>query len=272
MLHGGPGSGCTPHHRRLFDPAAYRIVLLDQRQCGRSTPHASEPATSLVTNTTSRLLNDIERLRMHLGVERWVVHAMSWGSTLALAYAEENPDRVEAMVLLAVTMTRPGEIDWLYHGAGRFYPEAWGRFRDGAPPRDRDGDLVAAYARLLEGALDEDAARRWCEWEETVVGLGPQPRYEDRRFRMAFARIVTHYFSHHAWLDDGVLLRRADRLGGIPGVLIHGRRDIGSPLAVAQELAQAWPDAELVVVDSDGHAGPAMTAHVLAATNRFRSG
>lgn len=271
VLHGGPGSGCTPQHRSLFDPAAYRIVLFDQRQCGRSTPHASEPATSLAANTTRHLIGDIEALRAHVGVERWLVYGNSWGSTLALAYAEEHPERVSAMVLAAVTMTRPSEIDWLYHGAGVFYPEAWARFRDGVPPDERDGDLVAAYARRLAGGHDHEAARRWCAWEETVVGLGPQARYQDPRFRMAFARIVTHYFSHHAWLDDGVLLRRADRLHGIPSVLIHGRLDAGSPLTIAQELARAWSDAELVVVDDDGHAGEAMAASALAAIARFSS-
>lgn len=155
------------------------------------------------------------------------------------------------MILAAVTMTRPVESDWLYHGAGRFYPEEWRRFRDGVPPEQRDGNLVAAYCRLMaEGHAQ--AARRWCDWEETVVALGAQARYDDPTFRMAFARIVTHYFSNRAWLEDGILLRQADRLHGIPGVLVHGRLDIGSPLVTAWELAQAWPDADLVVVDEDG--------------------
>lgn len=269
VLHGGPGSGCTPRHRRMFDPADYRIVLFDQRQCGRSTPHASEPTTSLATNTTHHLLTDIELLREHLAIERWIVYGNSWGSSLALAYAEEYPDRVSALVLLAVTMTRPSELTWLYYGAGRFFPEAWERFRDGVPPEARSGDVVGAYHRLLERG-DEEAARRWCEWEKAVAGPGPQARYEDPRFRMAFARIVAHYFSNHAWLADGVLLRRADHLHGIPGVLIHGRLDIGSPLVTAWELARAWPEAELVVVDSDGHAGEMMTARLLDATDRIR--
>ena len=271
VLHGGPGSGCTATHRRLFDPVAYRIVLFDQRQCGRSTPHASDLRTSLTTNTTRHLVSDMELLREHLDIERWVVYGNSWGATLALAYAEENPDRVSAMVLLAVTMTRPSEIAWLYHGARRFYPEAWERLRLGVPPEDRDRDLVAAYHRLLQSG-DEQAAQRWCEWEETVAGLGPQSRYQDPRFRMAFARIVTHYFSNDAWLNEETLLRGADRLHGSPGVLIHGRLDIGGPLLTAWELAQRWPDAELVVVDTDGHAGEAMTTRLLAATDRLRGG
>jgi len=269
VLHGGPGSGCTPRHRQLFDPDAYRVVLFDQRQCGRSTPHASEATTSLATNTTQHLLGDVELLRQHLDVGRWVVYGNSWGSTLALAYAEEHPERVSALILSAVTMTRPAEIDWLYRGAGRFYPEEWQRFRNGVPTEERDGDLVAAYRRLMAHG-DMQAAQRWCEWEETVVGLGPQARYEDPNFRMAFARIVTHYFSNRAWLEDGALLRRADHLHGIPGVLVHGRLDIGSPLVSAWELAQQWPDADLVVVDKDGHSGDTITARMLDATDRFR--
>jgi proline iminopeptidase len=188
---------------------------------------------------------------------------------LALAYAEEHPERVSALILSAVTMTRPAEIDWLYHGAGRFYPEEWQRFRNGVPTEERDGDLVAAYCRLIERG-DSQAAQRSCEWEETVAGLGTQARYEDPSFRMAFARIVTHYFSNRAWLEEDALLRRADRLRGIPGVLVHGRLDIGSPLVSAWELAQQWLDADLLVVDNDGHSGDTITARVLDATDRFR--
>lgn len=278
LLHGGPGSGCTPGMRRLFDPTRYRVVLFDQRNCGRSTPHASDPATSLAANTTPHLLADIELLRTTLGIERWLVFGMSWGSTLALAYAESHPDRVSEIVLAAVTTTRPGEIDWLYHGAGRFFPEAWERFRDGVPSAERDGNVVEAYARLLEHAdpaVREQAAASWCAWEDAVVATnpaaGPNPRYADPRFRMAFARIVTHYFRHNAWLEDGQLLRDADRLSGIPGVLIHGRLDISSPLETAWQLAQAWVDSELVIVERSGHssAEPGMAEAIVAATDRF---
>src|SRR5262249_18768291 len=159
----------------------------------------------LRTNTTHHLVDDIERLRAHLGIERWLVWGNSWGTTLALAYGERHPDRVRGFVLVAVALTRPDDIHWLYHGAGRFLREAWQRFRAGVPPDERDGDLVSAYARLLEaadGAVRAQAARDWCDWEDAVVavntGAPPNPRYEDPRFRLAFARIVTHYFSHHA--------------------------------------------------------------------------
>lgn len=275
VLHGGPGSGCIPSFRRIFNPEAYRIVLLDQRGAGRSVPHASEPGTSLRANTTHHLIADLELLRGYLGIDQWLVWGISWGSTLGLAYAQTHPERVSEIVLASVTMTRPMDIDWLYHGVGRFFPEEWARFRDGAGPAGRDGDLVAAYYRLLTGddpAVREQAARDWCAWEDAVVSLeghGPSPRYDDPRFRMCFARVVTHYFHHHAWLEDGALLRGAGRLAGIPGVLVHGRLDLGGPADTAWELAQAWPGAELHLVGGGHTGGPDMTECLLAATDRF---
>ncbi len=275
-LHGGPGSGCTPGYRRNFDPDAYRIVLFDQRGAGRSTPHAGDPATGLAANTTHHLIADIELLRTHLGIQRWLVWGASWGATLALAYAQRHPQRVSEIVLASVTMTRPAEVQWLYHGVGRFFPEEWARFRAGVPEPDRDGDLVAAYYHLLhdpDPGVREQAARDWLDWEDAVVSLeeGHQrhPRYQDARVRMAFARIVTHYFHHHAWLEDGILLREAGRLAGIPGVLVHGRLDLGGPPMTAWELAQAWPDAELHLVSTGHTGGPDMTAHLIAATDCF---
>jgi proline iminopeptidase len=276
VLHGGPGSGCTPGLRRYFDPAGYRIVLFDQRGAGRSVPHASDPTVDLSINTTHHLIADIERLREHLGVERWLVFGGSWGATLALAYAERYPQRVTAIVLASVTMTRPADIHWLYHGVGRFFPVEWARFRDGVPVGDREGDLVAAYYRLLnhpDPAVRDKAAQDWCDWEDAVVSLEsdyqPNPRYDNRLFRMAFARIVTHYFHHRAWLEDGILLREAHRLAGIPGVLVHGRLDLGSPAVAAWELAQAWPEAELHLVGTGHTGGDEMTDRVIAATDRF---
>ncbi len=277
VLHGGPGSGCGPGFRRYFDPAAYRIVLFDQRGAGRSLPHASDRATSLQANTTRHLIADIELLREFLGVGRWLVWGISWGSTLGLAYAEQYPERVSEIVLHSVTMTRPADIDWLYHGVGRFFPEEWAAFRDGAGT-GAGGDLVAAYYRLLDDpdpGVRERAARDWCAWEDAVVSLEeghrPHPRYADPRFRMAFARIVTHYFHHRAWLEDGALLRDAGRLSGIPGVLVHGRLDLGGPPATAWELARAWPDAELHLVGGGHTGGPAMDEILIAATDRFAS-
>jgi proline iminopeptidase len=263
VVHGGPGSGCTPRHREYFDPERYRVILFDQRGCGRSTPSASDPATDMRHNTTEHLLGDMERLREHLGVERWLLSGASWGSTLLLAYAERHPERVSEIVISGVTTTRRSEIDWLYRGVGRFFPEEWERFRAGVPPADRDGDLVAAYARLIENAdpaVRARAAEDWCAWEDAVISLEPNGKpnaYSDRPpdGLLAFVRIAAHYFAHGAWLEEGQLLRDAGRLAGIPGVLLHGRLDLGSPLDTAWALARAWPDAELVLVDDSGHTG-----------------
>ncbi|MDE0579894.1 MAG: prolyl aminopeptidase [bacterium] len=274
VLHGGPGSGCTPTHRRLFDPALYRIVLFDQRGSGRSTPHAGDFDTSLEHNTTDHLVRDMEALRSHLGIDQWLVFGNSWGSTLALLYGQRHPVRVSEFVLLAVTTTDREEIRWLYHGAGRIFPEAWERFHAGAGVSGPDDDLVGAYHRLLNSSdpgVREQAATEWCRWEDAVVtGAEPNPRYEDPCFRMAFARIVTHYFHHGAWLEPRQIIGNAHRLHGIPAVLIHGQLDHSAPLATAEELVRAWPDSELVVVDASHLANdPAMAKAAVTATNRF---
>jgi proline iminopeptidase len=261
VVHGGPGQGCSPGMRRAFDPERYRVVLFDQRGCGRSTPHASDPATDMSCNTTEHLLADMERLREHLGIDRWLLRGGSWGSTLILAYAERHPHRVSEIVISAVTTTRRSEIDWLYRGVARFFPEQWERFRAGVPEADRDGDLVAAYARLMEHLdpqVRAQAANAWSAWEDTVVSLEPNGKpnaYSGRppAALLAFVRICAHYFAHGAWLEEGALLRDAGRLAGIPGVLIHGRFDLSCPVDTAWELARAWPDAELVVLNDSGH-------------------
>jgi proline iminopeptidase len=279
-LHGGPGSGSSPGRRRRFDPSRYRLVQFDQRGCGKSTPHAGDLSTDLRTNTTHHLIADIERLREHLAIDRWLVWGASWGVTLALAYAERYPDRVTEMILLSVTMTRRAEVHWLAHGAGRFFPEEWDRFRAGVPPAERDGDLVAAYDRLINGdaepAVRVQAARDWVAWEDALLSLEeryvvPNPRWADERFMVGFARLVTHYFSHAAWLDDDELLQRAPRLAGIPGMLIHGRLDLSGPPDVAWRLARAWPGSELHLVPG-GHTGDAEMDRLLReAIDRFAS-
>jgi proline iminopeptidase len=273
VLHGGPGSGCTHQMRRLFDPGAYRIVLFDQRGAGHSVPHGGDPATSLAAITMDHLADDLERLCEHLGIERWLLHGTSWGSTLALAYAERHPERVTEMVLAPVTLTRRSDIDWLYQGAGRFFPAEWARFRAGAGDVERDGDLVEAYARLLHSpdpTVRERAASDWCTWEDAVAGGARDPRYDEPRFRMAFARIVTHVFRHGAWLAEDEILSESRRLAGIPGVLVHGRLDVGGPPAAAWDLAQAWPGSELILVDGAGHTSAVLREHVVAATDGFR--
>ena len=277
IVHGGPGSGCWPGQGRTFDPERYRLVLFDQRGCGRSRPHASDPATDMRHNTTGHLIADMELLREHLGIDRWLLHGYSWGSTLSLAYAERYPGRVSEIVISSVTTTRRAEIDWLYRGAGRFFPEQWERFLAGAPGTPRDGDIVAAYARLADhqdAAVREKATGDWCAWEDAVLsgetGNGAVYMARPAAARLAFVRICARYFANGAWLEEGTLLRDAGRLAGIPGVLVHGRLDIGGPLDTAWQLARAWPDAELTVVEDAGHLGNEATLnHVLNALNRF---
>lgn len=278
IVHGGPGGGGRRGRSSSFDPEVYRTVRYDQRNCGKSLPHASDPAVSLEHNTTEHLIADMELLRGHLGIERWLLFGGSWASTLILAYAERYPERVTEIVIIGVTMTRPEETDWLYHGVGRLIPGPWEAFRDAAPAADRDGNLVAAYNRLLNDPSAEvrlKAVRDWCTWEDAVIAhevLGHPGAYSDRPddALVAFTRICAHYFAHDAWLEDGRLLRDAHRLAGIPAALVHGRLDLGSPLKTAWELAKAWPDAELKVIDDSGHTGsPAMQQAVLEAVARF---
>jgi proline iminopeptidase len=266
-VHGGPGSGCSTSMRRSFDPERYRAVLFDQRGCGRSTPHASDPATDMRVNTTAHLLADMERLREHLGIERWLLYGGSWGCTLSLAYAESHPERVSAIVLVGVTMTRRADVDWLYRGVGRFFPAEQERFRAAVPEAvsNQTPDVLAAYARRMDDP-DPDvrarAAHEWLTWEDAVISLESSGRpgaYSDRPpdAALAFVRICSHYFVNGAWLEEGAILRDAGRLAGIPGVLIHGRLDLGGPLVTTWELARAWPDAELHVLDDAGHTGNA---------------
>jgi proline iminopeptidase len=278
-VHGGPGGGGSRGARRTFDPDAFRIVMFDQRSCGESLPHAGDVSVSLEYNTTEHLIADMERLREHLGVDRWLLYGGSWGSTLILAYAERHPERVSEIIIVGVTMTRPEEIDWLYCGVGRFLPDAWDRFWHALPAAERHGHVVAAYNRVLNRSTDRAvvlrAAQDWCTWEDSVIAhesLGRPGTYSDRPAAglIAFARICAHYFANNAWLEDGQLLRNAPRLAGTPGVLIHGRLDLGGPLITAWELAKAWPDAELQVIEESGHTGsPAMREAVLAAVAGF---
>ena len=237
--------------RRGFDPRRYRAVLFDQRGCGRSVPHASDPATDLSRNTTEHLITDMEQLREQLAIDRWLLTGGSWGSTLMLAYAERYPHRVTQIVISAVTTSRRSEIDWLYRGAARFFPGEWERFRAGASAEPGDGDLLAAYARLLadpDPLIRNRAAADWRDWEDAVLSLEPGARPDSAiggpdADTLAFARLCAHYYSHGAWLEEGALIRGAGRLAGIPGVLIHGRLDLSCPLDTAWELARAWPDA-----------------------------
>ncbi|MFI1163708.1 prolyl aminopeptidase [Streptomyces sp. NPDC020801] len=280
MLHGGPGSGCTPRHRRYCDAAAYRIVLLDQRGCGRSTPHASAHDTDMSVNTTAHVMADLELLRRHLGIERWLVWGVSWGSVLALRYAQAHPGAVSELVLTGVATGSNPEVTLLTHGLGKIFPEAFERFLAELPGHDRHGNLAAAYNRLIESpdpAVRGRAARAWTDWETAITPAPPRSveRYEDPVFRMAFARTVTHYFGNDHFLgegnDEGVVLRDAHLLKGIPGTLVQGSLDLGNLLGTVWRLHHAWPDSELVVVDQAGH-GPSVPEAVdalVAATDKY---
>ncbi len=261
-LHGGPGSGLgRGGYRRRFDPTKFRIIGLDQRGCGRSTPLAIDDLDSLDTNTTQALVADIEALREHLGVESWVLHGVSWGCTLAMAYALEHPGRVAGIVLVAVTAGSRSEIEWITEGVGAVFPEAWETFRSVA----RDGERpVDAYARLLrdpDPVVRADAARAWEAWEATHVSLDPNaadgPMFDDDRERENFATLVTHYWANDCFLAGAARIRdRVAELDGIPATLIHGRLDISGPVSTPWALHHAWPSSELVVVEDEGHGGP----------------
>ncbi|PYG03629.1 MULTISPECIES: prolyl aminopeptidase [unclassified Thioalkalivibrio] len=273
FLHGGPGSGCEPWHRRFFDPARYRIVLFDQRGCGRSTPHAS-----LEANTTWHAVADIERLREELGIERWVVFGGSWGSTLGLAYAQTHPGRVLGLVLRGIFLCRPRDIQWFYQsGADRLFPEAWAAYRDHIPTEERD-DLVAAYHRRLtdpDPAVREAAAQAWSAWEGHASCLIPNDdvidHFEDPEVALSLARIECHYFSHDTFLEPDQLLRDAGCLRDIPGFIVHGRYDVVCPVEQAVALAEAWPEADLQIIPDAGHsaAEPGIARALVAATDRL---
>ena len=276
FLHGGPGGGIDPAHRRFFDPARYDVLLFDQRGCGRSTPFAS-----LQANTTWHLVADIECLRQMIGVEKWLVFGGSWGSTLALAYAETHPDRVLALIVRGIYTVTKAEIDWFYRfGVSEMFPDAWEDFLAPLPAHDR-ADPVAAYRRLLTGddaATRLKAARAWSVWEGRTITLLPQPQTIDQfgqdRFAEAFARIENHFFFHDCWLEPGQLIRDAHRLHGIPGEIIHGRYDMPCPLRSAWTLHKAWPEAAFHIVEGAGHAGfeSGIADRLIRATDRFAGG
>ncbi len=276
IVHGGPGSGCGPGLRRYHDPTAYRIVLFDQRGCGRSLPYASDPATDLSVNTTDHLVADMERIREHLGIDRWQLFGGSWGCVLSLVYAERHPDRVTELVQMGLATGRRSEVDLLTRGLGRVFPAAWGRFVGFLPEAERDGDLAAAYLRRLEDpdpAIRAAAARSWAEWEDAMLpSLPPSADTDDPESQLAFARLVTHYWSHDHWLEEGAVLRDAGRLAGIPGVLVQGTLDLNNLVGTPWLLAAAWPGSELSMVDDASHSSTegGMPDALVAATDRFR--
>ncbi len=272
FLHGGPGGGLgRGGYRRRFDPRAHLIIGIDQRGCGRSRPLAGEDPSSLTTNTTDRLIRDLEAVRVHLGVESWILHGVSWGSTLALVYALAHPERVLGVVLVAVTTTSRREVDWITEGVGRIFPEEWERLEaaSGRRPGER---VVEAYARRL-GAADpgaradrEAAADAWDRWESTHVRLDPHwapgPFREDPEERLTITTLTAHYWAADAFMrgsafgEPAPILERAGELEGIPGILIHGRVDVSGPVETPWLLHRAWPGSELCIVEDEGHGGP----------------
>jgi proline iminopeptidase len=280
FLHGGPGGGSSADHRRLFDPARYRIVLFDQRGCGRSTPHASAPEADLSANTSWHLVADIEKLREHLGVDTWQVFGGSWGSALALAYAETHPNRVRELVLRGIFTLRQVELDWFYEGgAAAIFPDLWQEFLAPVPVEER-GQLIRAYSRLLhdpDPAIHGPAAIAWSRWESSTITLLPRAdviaRFTELSYAVAFARIENHYFVHGGWWEDGQLIRDAGRLANIPTVLVQGRYDMCTPPMTAWALAEAMPHAELRMIADAGHAfdEPGILDALLEATDRFAS-
>lgn len=273
FLHGGPGGGCSPAQRRLFDPERYCIILFDQRGCGRSTPNAS-----LEANTAWDLVADMERLRRALRIERWLVFGGSWGSALGLAYAETHPERVSGLILRGIFTLRRAELEWYYQeGASWLFPDKWERFLAPIPPEER-GDLMAAYHRRLTGddeAVRLEAARAWSLWEGETITLRPDDnlarQHGEDSFALAFARIENHYFVNGGFMEEGQLLRDAHRLANIPGVIVQGRYDVPTPVRTAWDLHKAWPQARFHLVEDAGHAfsEPGILHHLIEATDGF---
>jgi proline iminopeptidase len=276
FLHGGPGGGTDPAMRRFFDPKGYRIVLLDQRGCGASRPHAE-----LRDNSTWDLVEDLEKLRLHLGLERWMVFGGSWGSTLALAYAQRHPERVTELVLRGIFLLRRSELEWFYQdplGAASIFPDLWEKYLAPIPPAER-GDMMQAYYRRLtseDRATRATAARAWATWEGATSFLRANPSYvakfDNPDYAAAFARIEAHYFVNRGFMDsDDQLLRDIEHIRHIPAVIVQGRYDIVCPMRSAWDLHRAWPEAELRIVPDAGHSAfePAITRELVAATDRL---
>ncbi|MVA26605.1 prolyl aminopeptidase [Agrobacterium vitis] len=273
FLHGGPGGGINPNQRRMFDPALYDVILFDQRGCGKSTPHAH-----LEANTTWHLVADIERLRDMIGVEQWLVFGGSWGSTLALTYAQTHPERVSELVLRGIYTLTKAELDWYYQfGVSEMYPDRWEHFIAPIPVEERH-DMISAYHRRLTGddkAVQLECARAWSQWEGATISLIPNfqqiENFGEDHYAIAFARLENHFFMNRIWMEDGQLLRDAGKLKGIPGVIVHGRYDMPCPLRYAWELSKLWPDADLHIVEAAGHAmsEPGILDQLIRATDRF---
>jgi proline iminopeptidase len=275
FLHGGPGAGISEGHRRQFNPDKYNVLLFDQRGSGQSTPHAG-----LDNNTTWDLVRDLEKLREMVGVEKWQAFGGSWGSTLALAYAQTHPERVTELVLRGVFLFQQYELDWMYKegGASQLYPDKWDDFVSVIPEAERGGDLIEAFAKRLTGSDSAEqlsAAKAWSKWEADIVTLLPHPEVVEEFTgpdkAIAIARIENHYMANNGWLEEGQLLRDAGKLKGIPGVIVQGRHDCCTPPIAAWQLKKAWPEVELNIVPDGGHLynEPGVLDGLIRATDKF---
>ncbi|MDR7085901.1 proline iminopeptidase [Aeromicrobium panaciterrae] len=279
-LHGGPGGASSPDQRRCFDPSKYRIVLFDQRGCGNSLPHTSAPDADLSAITTWHLVQDIETLREHLGIDRWLVCGGSWGSALALAYAQKHPAAVSELVLRGIFTLRRSELDWFYEGgAANVYPDLWEGYIAPVPEVER-GHLIEAYSRLLNNpdpAVHVPAAKAWSRWESSTITLLQDTELIDHftedAFAVAFARIENHFFMNDGWFTDNQLVTESAKLKDIPGVIIQGRYDMCTPATTAWDLHRAWPEAEFRMIPDAGHAftEPGILDAIIEATDRFAS-
>ncbi len=274
FIHGGPGAGATPQHRRFFDPSSYRIVIYDQRGAGRSTPLGE-----LIDNTTAHLIGDMEALRQHLGIDRWVLFGGSWGSSLALAYAEHYPERCIGLILRGIFLCRRSEIDWFLNGMGRFFPEAWREFVEFLPTQERN-DLLANYYRRLvdpDPGVHMPAARAWSRYEGSCSTLLPSAEtvaaLSEPKAALGLSRIEAHYFTHNLFVEEGALLAGTAQLAAIPGAIVQGRYDMVCPIASADELAAAWPKAEFQIIPDAGHSAmePGIRNALVQATERMKT-
>lgn len=274
LLHGGPGGGCPPYYRQFFNPEKWRLIMFDQRGCGKSTPHAE-----LRENTTWELVSDIEKLREHLNIDKWVVFGGSWGSTLSLAYSQTHPERCKGLILRGIFMLRKKEIDWFYQeGASYIFPDAWEEYLKPIPPEERHDMLTAYYKRLTSNDMKIrlEAARAWSIWEASTSRLffdkGLMQIFGESQFADAFARIECHYFINKGFFEhDDQLLRNVDRIRNIPAVIVQGRYDVVCPMISAWELHKAWAEAEFIVVPDAGHSmsEPGITSALIGATDKM---
>lgn len=274
-LHGGPGSGIGNGYRRHFDPKTFLIVSFEQRGCGRSRPRATDSGIDLMTNTTQALISDIEKLRIHLNIDKWLLLGISWGTTLALAYAQAYPERVSAIILAAITTTTSAEVEWITEDMGRVFPREWDEFAGAVHPEHEERIIDAYYRQITSTDLKirENASRAWCAWEDVHVSLDPQykpnPRFQDLEFSLPFSILTIHYWKHSAFIGYPGILENISRISHLPCTLIHGQLDISSPLETAWKLHKAWPGSELKVIGNEGHGGTLMSKEITTAINKI---